>query len=836
MIVAVAVTGAMLVAPPVAAETTGPVIVHVPVTTAAYGQDIPILATTTCPTGAACSARLYFRTTAPTAPVTIPTLVNPSGFQVVPLDGAPTTVDSQQALVWTGMIPGAATTTTGVDYFLEADVNGTRSVFPGTTYADGVQPTGTFVHIHVLSPPLINHVPVPVAIAGQPMGVDAQVSCSSGNCQATLHYRKTPATLDTGFGSWSSISMSGPGTSLGGVASLILYHAEVPASSVDTTGVDYWIHVTDGHTQAFSPGTPYQGWYAPTDGTHSTAASYHVHVLEPPRIVHAPLPAASYRQGIAVSGRTNCPSTRTCTATLYYRTTPPGILSEAAFSSTPMTVTRTVGPGLDAIVVDGLIEPGAVDTRGVDYFFSVTDGTTTSWWPGTSAADGPGVWVTGTRVVYHHVRVVEPPHLTHVPPTIAQPLTDLVIQAEMTCATENCSATLFYSSTPNTPGTYQAVTMSRSLASPPNPLTRAELWQGTIPAGAVTTRGLVYYMTATDGYTNTAAPGTFYWGAYAPVDGSNPAPEVARFVVRVVDPPHPVHVPPGTANASEDIPIEVRSNCATRNCNAMLHWRVTGQGWNSMSMPSSATPVPLAYGNELVTFKAAIPGANVTFDGVEYRIEIGDGYVTEMTPTVPVVVRKVANHAVGSVRFTGTADLPTFPCSQASPCTGSFAGEWLGELTGSLDDNPFEIAWRTLPGHVNINAGFSYYETTCAMPDGGAALGFASGTGHAHSGSEEAIGTFGSPTAGIPRVITAISFDFSFTWQRAATGAVLTLTPTSFTVEVAGLGPRTILTGTQRGVATFAAESASNTQAPTCATPLNDVHGAVAGNVEFVSQ
>ena len=28
-------------------------------------------------------------------------------------------------------------------------------------------------------------------------------------------------------------------------------------------------------------------------------------------------------------------------------------------------------------------------------------------------------------------------------------------------------------------------------------------------AAAVTTRGLAYYMTATDGFTNTAAPGTF---------------------------------------------------------------------------------------------------------------------------------------------------------------------------------------------------------------------------------------------------------------------------------------------------------------------------------------
>ena len=33
--------------------------------------------------------------------------------------------------------------------------------------------------------------------------------------------------------------------------------------------------------------------------------------------------------------------------------------------------------------------PGTVaDTRGIDYFFSISDGATTSWWPGTSSVDG----------------------------------------------------------------------------------------------------------------------------------------------------------------------------------------------------------------------------------------------------------------------------------------------------------------------------------------------------------------------------------------------------------------------------------------------------------------
>lgn len=821
---------------PVAADTTGPALAHVPIATAPYGQPIQISFTSTCPTGGSCAARVYYRTTAPAALATVPGITNEGGFQVANLTPwATTTLDGQQAVEWVHAIPGAAATTTGVDYFIEAESNGARTRFPGSTYASGTQPVGTYQHIHVLSPPLINHAPVPFAFADQAMNVDAQVSCSSGNCQATLWYRKTPVTLDAAAG-WASVGMQQQGsTSLGNAAALLTYRGQVPASSVDTTGVDYYIHVTDGHAQAFHPGTTYEGYYAPRDGTRVGAVNHHVHVLEPPRLAHVPVETGTYRQNVPISAKANCPSTG-CQATLYYRTTPAGALSTAPFSATAMTVTRTTGTnGVDVVSIDGAIPAGAADTRGVDYFFSVTDGTTTSWWPGTSAVDGPGVWVDGTRALYHHVRIQEPPHLVHAPPPIAPALEDLVIETELTCATEGCSATLFYTSTPNTAGPYQAVAMSRASVVATTPATRVELWRGTIPAGQVTTRGLAYYMTASDGYTNTAAPGTFYWGAYAPVDGSNPAPATARFVVRVVDPPHPVHVPVGFAFTGESVPIEARSNCAT-SCTATLHWRQTGQSWQASSM--SSTAVPLAYGNDFVTYSATIAGANVTTVGLEYRIEINDGYVTETTPTYPVVVRdrEVPDHAVGGVRFTGTAFLPKFPCSQTAPCRGTFAGEWLGHLAGSLDNSSFEVTWRSTPGHTNISAAFDYYETTCATPDGGAALGFASGTGSAHSESDEAVGVYwASVQDEVPRIIDSITFNFSFTWTRVGTGAVVTLTPTSFVLAVRDLGNRTVLTGTQQGAATFAAESASNTQTPTCATPLNDVRGAVAGTVELVS-
>lgn len=791
-----ALTAATLTAPPASAETTGPPLVHVPVTVAPYGQDIAISATTTCPTGAACSARLYYRTTVAAIPVTIPTLVNPGGFQVVTLTGAPTTVDSQRAVVWTGQIPGTAATTAGVDYYLEAEQDGAVTRFPGTTYANSTQPSGSFLHIHVLSPPLINHVPVPVAVAGQPMGVDVQVSCSSGNCQVTLWYRRTPLTLDADAG-WSATPMQpGIGTGLGGAATLTLYNAEVPGSSVDTTGVDYYIHVTDGHTQAFSPGTTYEGWYAPTDGSQNRAASYHVHVLEPPRIIHVPPSAAPYRQDIAITARANCPTTRSCTAALYYRTTPPGTLNEAGFASRAMTVTRTVGPGVDAITVEAAIPAAVVDTRGVDYFFSITDGTTTSWWPGTSAVDGPGVLVNGTRVAYQHVRSLEPPHLSHVPPTIAQPFTPLTIQAELTCSTENCGATLFYSSSPDTPGTYQAVTMTRALGSPPNPAARAELWEATIPAGAVTTRGVAYYMTATDGYTNTAAPGTFYWGAYAPIDGSNPAPETARFVVRVVDPPHPIHVPVGLAHTGESVAIEARSNCVA-SCTAVLHWRVTGGSWSATGMTGSA-PIPLAYGNSAVAYSATIQGTNVTPAGFEYHIAITDGYVTETTPTYPVVVinRPVPRSGAARIEFSVGGQLPTFPCNEGG-CSAAFSGSGTaaGNARGQVGDNTYHAVFRLPTG--SLTGSVEYNEPASPLCP---SAGFAAGTVSFGGSATGAVHRSTDPT--VPGTVTGISFQFGFQYERlgalariGVTGGTATVSfefpdagSGSFTTNIAGAG------------------------------------------------
>lgn len=823
------------------ADTTGPPLVHVPVATAPYGRPIPLSLSAPCAIGASCAARLYYRTTAPAALAAVPGLVGEGGFQVIALArGAATTVDGHEVVEWSGAIPAAAVTTTGVDYFLEAEQNGAVTTFPGSTHADSTQPVGSYVHVHVVSPPLLNHVPVPFAVADRPITVDAQVSCSTGNCAATLHYRRTPATLDSTAG-WSSLAMQaqGAGTALGDAAVLLAYRADVPASSVDTTGVDYYIHVTDGHAQAFSPGTPYQGWYAPRDGTRVPDANHHVHVLEPPRIAHASPPTASYRRDVPVTGHTNCPSDRQCAATLYYRTTVPGIVDSTGFVSTAMAVTRTAGAGgVDAIRVDGAVPASAVDTRGVDYFFSVTDGTTTAWWPGTSPADGPGVWVDGVRVVYQHVHVQEPPHLVHVPPVVAPASEDLVVEAELTCATEQCHATVYASSTPNAPGTYQAVAMTRAAVLATTATSRLERWQAVIPSSQVTTRGVAYYLTASDGYTNTAAPGTSYWGAYASVDGGPVVPETVRYVVRVVDPPHPVHVPVATAVEGEPIPVRARSNCAA-SCTATLHWRVAGGAWQAVVM-TRAAPVPLAYGNDLVAYDAVVPGGGVTVAGVEYRIDVDDGYVTQTTPAYPVAVvdRRLVHHAAGDIGFTGTAHLPVFPCNrdplEGNPCTGgSFTGDWTADLAGTAATAAFDAVWSTASGAA-IRADYSYVEWEC-LHGVETVLGFAMGSGSAIAAPGEIQGKWHVVGETVGRDITGASMSFDFRWTRTLNSAVLVLERTTLTLDVAGVGPRVVVVGQQEGEAAFVVSPPDNGHLPTCDAPLTDVTGRIAGSVQLAS-
>ncbi|MGH9223908.1 MAG: SdrD B-like domain-containing protein [Acidimicrobiales bacterium] len=678
-------------------EATGPAVVHAPVPTGFVGQPVTVKASATC--GGAeqtCSTRLYWRATPITGPDALVDGITGSGWQSSDLArGAETQVEGRRAFDWTGSVPGTAVSTSGVDYWLEATDTLARTQAPGGAFvgsgnATGVQPAAHgYYHVHVVSPPIPAHVPPPFGRAGEDLVLRLDATCSTGDCRATLYYRTTtgPVTSEplVATPNWPRVAMTRSGTpqSLGDAGDVVGFTASVPASAVDTRGVDYFIEVTDDVTRAWWPGTTYQGYYAPTDGMRT--GYHHVHVLEPPHVVHAPVVASPYRQPVAVSAQANCQST-TCSARLYYRTTTSDVLDlAAAFDSAPMAVTPSGSAGgVQTVAVSGQVPASYADTRGVDYFLSVTDGATTTWWPGTSSTDGY-VPVAGTRVGYHHTRVTDPPHFAHVPVATAPALADLVIETELTCVKPDCAVTLAHATTPLA-SSFTEVAMAPVGTPTATPLGLVGKWRGVVPAAKVTTAGLAYWMWATDGHTTAYQPGTSYWGAYVPVDGLR----TGAHVVRVLEPPHVVHAPVATAYHARPVPIEARSNCAG-TCTATLHWRTSGHGWQALPM-SNADGGPATPAGATRLYRAEVPASGATTEGVDYRVEVTDGYVTETTPTyhVTVLAPTAVLHAPVVAAFPGVALAieAAVPCSTAL-CRVELSWRIPGE--GPLAEPPWTV-------------------------------------------------------------------------------------------------------------------------------------------------
>jgi hypothetical protein len=193
---------------------------------------------------------------------------------------------------------------------------------------------------------------------------------------------------------------------------------------------------------------------------------------------------------------------------------------------------------------------------------------------------------------------------------------------------------------------------------------------------------------------------------------------------------------------------------------------------------------------------------------------------------------------LGEVAIHGTAALPKFPCEPPpplgnGPCAGSFDGDWAANVSGIRNGNVFSATWNTASGHA-IHAGFDYSEWQC-LAGTETLLGIAAGTGSATVAPGELQGKWQVPGESFARDIVGATASFTFTWNRVATGAVLSLSPTTLSLDVAGLGPQVVVTGAQLGVATLVVTSTGNTTVPMCGTPLTNVRGDIAGVVWLAS-
>lgn len=351
-------------------------------------------------------------------------------------------------------------------------------------------------------------------------------------------------------------------------------------------------------------------------------------------IAHAPVATAAFREEVAIDATLDC-SMQDCAATLYFRTsdpTTPVLPPLAAYTATPMTTAvQTSASDHFVVSVHGTIPPAATDTRGVDYMFSVTDGTTTSWFPGAGS-------------VPQHVAVREPTRLAHVPPVVSYLHEPIRVVATANCATGSCSAELSYRTSTglntlegtNTnvndglAGTgFTTVPMASRVVEDLGGNGQVLEYSAEIPAEVVDTNGVDYFIHASDVYTNSFSPGTSYVSAVDPVDGSR----VAWHHVEVLSRPLVAHIPPAYYVPGEPLQVSAEVTSATGFPTVSILYRAGSQTWfASVAMTVRETPVRRAEGT-VYTATGAIPGAFTAQGGVMvYAIAVNDGYQTTYSP------------------------------------------------------------------------------------------------------------------------------------------------------------------------------------------------------------
>ncbi len=147
-------------------------------------------------------------------------------------------------------------------------------------------------------------------------------------------------------------------------------------------------------------------------------------------------------------------------------------------------------------------------------------------------------------------------------------------------------------------------------------------YSATIPAADVTTLGIEWYAKVSDGYTTTYAPGTSYLGAYLVADGQ----QIGVHPVRVLEPPHIVHVPPTVVPRGLDLKIQATSNCSTDYCGARLRWQEPNGSWASRPMARTSNADGTTW-----TYEATIPARATSRDTVTYQIDVFDGHARDQS-------------------------------------------------------------------------------------------------------------------------------------------------------------------------------------------------------------
>jgi len=196
------------------------------------------------------------------------------------------------------------------------------------------------------TPPTITHEAVLEATAGQKVTISAEVTDDGDGIQEVrLYYKKSTE------GTYTDVEM---------VMSRASYSADIPAASVTTDDVDYYIWATDGTNEAFDPGVDMYHFIDISEGSGDTT---------PPTITHDPILTGYAGQPISEVFAEITDDVGVASAELYYR------------KSTDTEYTRydmTIGEG----GYYGKIPREFVTLDGVDYYIKASDGTNEVFDPG----------------------------------------------------------------------------------------------------------------------------------------------------------------------------------------------------------------------------------------------------------------------------------------------------------------------------------------------------------------------------------------------------------------------------------------------------------------------
>jgi VWFA-related protein len=169
-------------------------------------------------------------------------------------------------------------------------------------------------------------------------------------------------------------------------------------------------------------------------------------------------------------------------ARLFYRITGSG----GAYQQVAMTAAKAQGA---TTLFEATIPAANVITPGLDYFLTASDGLLTV----SSPATNPDVYPYKIPVIPNFAPVIQ-----HVPVTYAPPDLDVAITATVTDITDRVDhVTLFYRSAATTD--YVAVTMNN---------TQGDTYECAIPASAVVSPGVDYYLLADDNFGTASYHGT----------------------------------------------------------------------------------------------------------------------------------------------------------------------------------------------------------------------------------------------------------------------------------------------------------------------------------------